>query len=122
MYSVTNTKKYLLVLSLTMDYNIASTSASKDTLRSEPRCQRFNTILKAKKALGENSLPTVPMNFCELRNRDVTKEEFLPKVIIELSKFVGESLGSLSFQGAERVRDESWKIYCGRTYQENKQL
>jgi len=38
------------------------------------------------------------------------KEEFLPKVIIELLNFVGDSFGFLSFQGAERVRDDSWKI------------
>ena len=63
------------------------------------------------------------MNCCELRNRDVMKEEFLPKIIIiELLKFVGDSFGFLSFQGAGRVRDDSWKLYCSRTYQENKQL
>ena len=62
------------------------------------------------------------MNCCELRNRDVMKEEFLPKVIIELLKFVGDSSGFLSFRGAKRVSDDSWKIYCSRTYQENKQL
>lgn len=62
------------------------------------------------------------MNCCELRNRDVMKEVFLPKVIIELLKFVGDSSGFLSFQGAKRVSDDSWKIYYSRTYQENKQL
>lgn len=47
------------------------------------------------------------------------REEFLPKVIIELLKFFGDSCG---FQGAKRVSDDSWKIYYSRTYQENKQL
>lgn len=37
------------------------------------------------------------------------KEEFLPKVIIELLKFVGDSSGFLSFQGAKRVSDDSWR-------------
>ena len=50
------------------------------------------------------------------------KREFLPKVTIELLKFVGDSFGFLSFQGAEWVRDDNWKIHCSRTYQENKQL
>ena len=50
------------------------------------------------------------------------KEEFLPKVIIELLKFVGDSSGFLSFQGEKRVSDDSWKIYYSQTYQENKQL
>ena len=51
------------------------------------------------------------------------KEEFLPKIIIiELLKFVGDSFGFLSFQGAGRVGDDSWKVYCSRTHQENKQL
>lgn len=50
------------------------------------------------------------------------KEVFLPKVIIELLKFVGDSSGFLSFRGAKLVSDDSWKIYYSRTYQENKQL
>ena len=97
-------------------------------------------ILKAKKALtGEKQVTHSTnlakhdvynlrtqmfffMNCCELRNRDVMKEEFLPKVIIELLKFVGDSSGFLSFREAKRVSDDSWKIYYSRTYQENKQL
>ena len=40
------------------------------------------------------------MNCYELRNRDVMKEVFLPKVIIELLKFVGD-FWLLEFPGSK---------------------
>lgn len=86
-------------------------------------------ILKAQKALGrkqvthstnlakhdvynlQTRLSFFLMNCCELRNRDVIKEKFLPKVIIELLNFVGDSFGCLSSQGPEQ---SEWEMTVGR--------